>query len=89
MSVSIIGRGGVGGRPVGCGDVSPLQPKHYIPIYHDLSYIGAVYGVREATRSSGDQYMVVSGSIVLGESGNCQGRQMHRIGWKGRNMETI
>ena len=55
MSVSTIGIGGVRGRPGGCGNVSPLQPKHYIPIYHDLSDIGAVYGVREATKRAGDQ----------------------------------
>ena len=70
--VFTIGRGCVRGRPGGCGDLRPLQPKHNTPIYHDLSDIGAVYGIREATRSAGDQEIVVSWRILLGESDQWQ-----------------
>ena len=44
MLVSTIGRVNVGDGPGEYGYVCPTPPKKYIPIYHNLSDIGAVTG---------------------------------------------
>ena len=71
MVVSTFDIENVGGRPRGVGDIRPLPPKHYSPIYFDLSDIGVVYGGIVANRSSCGKLMVVEGSIgYVGSAGD-------------------
>ena len=63
MVVSTVVIGDVGGGTVGGGDVSPPQPKHYSPLFHKSSYIGAVSGGGVASRSAGGKDMVGAGMI--------------------------
>ena len=44
MRVSTVGRINVRGGTGGGGEIYPPAPKHYIPIYRNLSNIGALYG---------------------------------------------
>ena len=74
IGLSTVGRGNCGGVPGGGGDIHPLLPKHYIPRYRNLPYIGDIYGGGAATESAGGQDMVRSGRIgLIGSLGGGKG----------------
>ena len=74
MGVYTIGRVDDGGGPEGGGDVYPLPPKHYSPIYPNSSNIRAVSGGGVATGREGVPDMVAKGRIVLiGSIGGSKG----------------
>ena len=86
--VSTVGRSNDRGGTGGGGDVRPTPPKHYIPIYRNLSNIGAVSGGGLETRSMGDRYMVGAGRIGIGGStddGKGNGGADGRVGRRRRD----
>ena len=98
MGVSTIGGGNVDSGTGGGGDVRPLPPKHYSPIYLNSFDIGYVSEDIEVTGSACGQYMVGAGrfglvGIAVTREGISKGggsygrtgrwRQDKRLSWRG------